>query len=396
MNNVLLNDKIKEITHSLYDINFEKMPISLFEGMGGISYFFFEKINSDYASKKDKDFFIYLIELLVEKLNGEQYSFTYCDGLCGIAFILKKYQLTLNQYDYDLEDLLQDIDSILMQALEKISDHDDINTDFLHGSFGLLYYFVFFKERGSRFKALYVKNITSVINYINKAKKSDEININYGLAHGLCSVINIAKLYLENIDKYCEVSKHCLNLCCEMFTAPELNFTLPSLYPSISPIKQFHDRAARHSVHLGWCYGDQTISTTLNNVANFQNNQELNQFSLNIANHWVRRDSIGKALLNEDFYDHMMCHGVACVALYNKLWFTITKDQSFYKNYTYFINNLLSQKQDFDNVAGYKRAVINNEYEKSYGLLTGVAGVGLLLLDASNMERKSWYDLFLI
>ncbi|ASK31038.1 hypothetical protein CEY12_13385 [Chryseobacterium sp. T16E-39] len=396
MDSILLNDKINEITNSLYDINYEKMPISLFEGIGGISFFFFEKINSKYATEKDKEFFVYLIELLVEKLNGEHYSFTYCDGLCGTAFILKKYQALLNQYDYDLDDLLDDLDSILLDGLEKMSEQEDINTDFLHGSFGLLYYFVFYKEKSSQFKSLYIKNIHSVIAYINRGKTNDESKINYGLAHGLGSIMNIIKLYLENIDEHCETSKYCLNLCCEMFTTPKIDFSLPSLFPSISPIKDFNNNAAKHPVHLGWCYGDQTISTFLYNISTFENNPELKQISSDIANHWIKRDSIKKALLDENFYDYMMCHGVGSVALYNKIWFNMTGNESFYKNYLFFMDDLLAQKENEENVAGYKRAVINYEYEKSYGILTGISGVGLLLLDTADMERKSWYDLFLI
>jgi len=151
-----------------------------------------------------------------------------------------------------------------------------------------------------------------------------------------------------------------------------------------------------HPVHLGWCYGDQTISTSLHNIAYFQNNEKLAQFSLKIADHWKKRDTIKKALNNDHFYDYMLCHGVGSVALYNKIWFNITQDEQFYKNYDFFMMDLLSQEQAEDNVAGYKRAVINQQYEKSYGILTGVAGVGLILLDAFNSERKSWYDLFII
>lgn len=396
MDNTLLREKLNEVTQCLYEIDYENMPISLFQGIGGVSYFFFEKINSISATEKDKEFFIYLIELLVDKLNTEEYSFTYCDGLCGIAFILRKYHPLLTKYGYELDDLIEDIDSVLIHHLEKLSENDDMNTDFLHGTFGLLYYFSFFKINDHQFRVNYIKNINYIISYIDKAKSSIELNINYGLAHGLCSIMNVIKIYLAHFDPNCKISRECLDLCCTLFTDPRIDFKSSSLYPSISPINDFSINAEMHPVHLGWCYGDQTISTSLHNIAYFQNNEKLAQFSLKIADHWKKRDTIKKALNNDHFYDYMLCHGVGSVALYNKIWFNITQDEQFYKNYDFFMMDLLSQEQAEDNVAGYKRAVINQQYEKSYGILTGVAGVGLILLDAFNSERKSWYDLFII
>lgn len=395
MNLTLLESKLNEITNSLYEIDYKNLPISLFEGVGGISYFFFEKINSAYSTKKDDDFFLYLVELLVEKLNNEDYSFTYCDGMCGNAFVLKRYRKKLKKYGYDIEQLLEDMDSILIEHLQNISNVENINTDFLHGSFGILYYFIFFKERSLKFKTVYLKNVKYILSYINNAKINNDLKVNYGLAHGLCSIMNIIKLYLENIDRNCETSKLCLNLCLEMYTVPEINFNQPSLYPSISTISDFNNNS-KNSVPLGWCYGDQTISTTLYNISTFENDQKLYDLSHNIALHWAKRDSIRKALLNENFYDYMICHGVGSIALYNKIWFDITKNDVYHDNYLFFMTDLLTKRSDIDNVAGYKRALINNEYEKSYGLLTGISGVGLLILNALSPENKSWYNLLLI
>lgn len=389
--------KICEIAN-YYIQNFDPLQykLSLFDGLGGVALFFFEKINSDLKTKKDEEFFFKVFDTIYDKLNEEEYSLTYCDGLAGIAFFIRMCKKYLTTNDYDVEQLLTDIDGIIIESiLSNLNAIDDFNTlDFLHGKLGVLHYLITFDVNPSLTKVIYDHVVTSIFQNLKSIDSDDNQIVNYGLAHGMCSYIHII---INGIDISSDRGQaiNLLELIGEIYLNANINFSNLSLYPSISSKSNFEKNSS--FLHpLGWCYGDQTISTSLYKLGKFLNSKKILEYSYKISDHWKTRNDIYTSLGNSEYYDYSFCHGMSSVAFFNKKWYNITNDPKFLENYTVFLDLIVSQIQEEDNIAGFKKCTGDESlYKIDWGLLTGVAGIGLNLIYQRNNNNNNWLKLFL-
>ncbi|MCW3162122.1 lanthionine synthetase LanC family protein [Chryseobacterium oryctis] len=391
-----IDEKIHEIS-KCYIENFapSEHDLSLFEGLGGVALFFYEKIHSDLCSGKDKEFFFELFDVIYDKLNEDDYTLTYCDGLVGVAFLIRVCKDYLSDNDYDVEQLLIDIDNVILESNNNYSDvlYDFNSLDFLHGKLGVLHYLMTFNVRPAFSEGFYDNIVLSLLKKLQIAR-NENVSINYGLAHGMCSYIHVI---IKGIDAFSSKTSSLmlLKLIEEIYLDADVNFSNLSLYPSISNERDFERKAS--SFHpLGWCYGDQTISMSLYKLGVFLNSEKLLNHAYEISNHWKLRNNIFKALGNPLYYDFSFCHGVSSVAFFNKKWYDITGDSQFLENYNYFMELIVTQIQGNDNIAGFKKCTGNDLlYKKDWGVLTGVAGIALNLLYQRNKNNNKWLKLFL-
>lgn len=393
--NTRIDRKINEIS-DFYINNFNPLesPLSLFDGLGGIGLFFFEKINSRLCTNEDKDFFIKIFDVIYDKLNKENYSLTYCDGLTGIAFFIRLCKDYLESEGYDVNELITDIDEIIFKSVVQsafLLEHDSF--DFLHGKLGILHYLITFRVRPCLTEKFYKTICLNLLENLQKAQRG-EASFNFGLAHGMCSYINIiikANQYFPDIPDALKL----LKFIEEIYLCKNLDFSKLSLYPSISNKKDFNKNASFFQP-LGWCYGDQTISTSLLKLGICLDSQELIDHSLHMSNHWKQRNTVAKALGNPSYYDFSFCHGVTSVAFFNKRWYDITGDPQFLENYLYFLELITSQVQQDGSIAGFRKCTGDDTlYKKDWGLLTGSAGIGLNLIYQRSNNNNKWLKLFL-
>lgn len=391
------DDKICEIAnYYIENFNPSEHKLSLFDGLGGVALLFFEKINSDLRTHEDEEFFLRIFDVIYDKLNSEDYSLTYCDGLAGIAFLIRICKTYLETNDYDVEELLIDIDRIILDSMScDFEVVDDFNSlDFLHGKLGVLHYLITFNINPSSTKVIYNHIVVSIFKNLNKIKNTDNQSFNYGLAHGMCSYIHIVINGIDlAVDKTQAVSL--LKLIGEIYLDADINFSNLSLYPSISSRNDFEKNAS--FLHpLGWCYGDQTISTSLHKLGQFLNSERILKHSYKVSDHWKKRNDIYTSLGNSEYYDFSFCHGMSSVAFFNKKWFDITNDIGFLENYKVFMDLIISQIQQDDTIAGFKKCTGDeNLYKKDWGLLTGATGIGLNLMYQRNNRNNNWLKLFL-
>ncbi|MDV2446485.1 hypothetical protein CMU93_03095 [Elizabethkingia anophelis] len=394
--NDILN-KIKDISkYYVNNLDIKNSSISLFGGLGGISLFYFEKIHSDISEEEDVMFFFNLIDSITDKLNEDDYSLTFCDGLAGIAFIFKKYRNYLFENGYEIDEMLNEIEEILERTLITYSHNDSIKfeyLDFLHGNLGILYYFIYFKSQRSNIHKVYLSIVTCIQEHLLAILNGNGKNINFGLAHGLCSMINVCIQYNKNYGDNEETQK-LLKIIEKIYIEAPINFNNYSLFPAISTRESFAEEAKK-KFPLGWCYGDQTISLSLYKLSLNNRSESLKKLSYKVSNHWAKKNTIGKALCNDSFYDFSVCHGISSVILLNNKWYDITKNDAFLQNTIYFLKETLKQNEMPDNVAGYKKCERTGTYDKDWGMLLGSIGVGLTLISCIKRDN-TMLDILLI
>lgn len=88
--------------------------------------------------------------------------------------------------------------------------------------------------------------------------------------------------------------------------------------------------------------------------------------------------------------DAGICHGTAGIAhIFNRFFFE-TKMPIFKDTANYWIKETLKMATHDDGLAGYKSFYSEKEWVKEYGLLEGVAGIGLALLSHISDEEPTW------
>jgi len=100
--------------------------------------------------------------------------------------------------------------------------------------------------------------------------------------------------------------------------------------------------------------------------------------------------------LNENFVrDAGICHGSAGIALiYRRLYIETGRDE-FREATQYWINQTLNFSCFDDGLSGYK-TLVKEGWKCDYSLLTGISGIGLVLLSYLENNQQQWDELFLI
>ncbi|WP_029297077.1 lanthionine synthetase C family protein [Chryseobacterium hispalense] len=406
-----LNAKINEIEVFLEKILKEpsfKNDISLFTGIGGAPIFFFllykYKNDESYLNKID-EFIEYFFEYLNN--NENQIGLTYCDGLCGLGQMLN-FLHKKNALQSDPTEALEAIDDILYNNIELfLSIVDELphekkaeQIDFLHGVFGIAYYLLSRPKNDNEFKLIRLFDKLAEIvkdgcKLASCVKDEVEINdsihkTNLGLAHGNISYILILSEFLkiypekENIK---DTIKHSAYTVFSFKNDDEnSNYKFPGI--AINKISAIYD-----NIHLGWCYGDQTVSFGLYKAGVAINDSFLIEEAQKIAHTTLNRQELSTAHV----FDSEFCHGASSVAYFHRKWYTITKNESFLSAYNHFLEEALKLCSFDGGIAGFKKYDGPNKYRNAIGMLDGLIGVGIFLLDAQlNNEEPDWESFFLL
>ncbi|MBF4472436.1 lanthionine synthetase LanC family protein [Flavobacterium sp. HJJ] len=393
----------KEISERQKDIS----DISLFQGMGGLPIFYF--LLYKLTNKEEyRDKIHVVIENITNLLNTGDYSLTYCDGLTGIGYMLnfiKNKEILTNEVNFEIEESLEFIDQCIVEfALKNTKGIEEL--DFLHGAFGAAFYL---NERLKNNKNPELKNKVTVffellstivikeVEKTNKVKNVIDIDnstqrTNCGLAHGHISYILIFSDFLAQFkdnNLVFEALKKSVSCLLEFENNDKNNL---SAYPSIAVNKNTGD----YNVSLGWCYGDQTISLGLYKASLILNDNNIKNIAFRLAFRNMERNTIEK-MFATPFYDAGFCHGLSGIAYLHKKWSIISTDKKFYELYENLINDILELSCKNDGIAGFKKFNGNGYFVDSIGMLDGVIGIGMVLIDYLLEEKDNdWDSLFLL
>ena len=334
----------------------------------------------------------YLERILKDVARNELVS-SYCNGLAGLGaglILLENKNLISG-----VKTVLPTLNKRLLYLME--DDMQNANIDFLHGIVGIAFYFL--KIVGICNYAIDgLKNIIEYLYDIALKKegrfawifdKSNELKmINISLSHGIASmVILFSKMSKLNLDSHYDLMvKELLSGSVNFLLAQELDF---SKYGSHFPVFPVLNGQKPKKSRLAWCYGDLGIGVALMMASKALNNQELYTRSIFI----LELDAKRRGCIENGIYDANLCHGAAGVSLIFKRLYFRTNNNLFFKSYKYWqkiIFVMLIKVNELMTFPAYN--VENPKWKINYGILDGLSGVGLYLID----EDELLGDLLLI
>ncbi len=358
------------------ELQFPHGNYSLMSGLGGINlyeYFYHKHFNSSVYDNN----FVHSLNLLIENSLDFQHS-TFSGGKSGVnwffSFLFKEG--ILRKRDWLL--LTSDDRILLFSALEYLKNK---NYDFLHGALGIAHYLKYLK--GAQFNDFFYDffdllnslplNVGDMLPFYNL--QTNTINndmINIGFAHGIVSVL-----------KFCiDCFKSRISPLQAQILAERIIFFLRnhhsndirgSYYPSY--LEKNRRKSNNSFSRMGWCYGDLIIGYTLFEAGLAFRNSEIQTFATEILNHTTKR----KGFNSTNVDNSAICHGSAGIAhIYNKLYHK-TGSEVFLDSCKYWIEETLQFYAPKDTLADN---IYNSKDRRNSnpGLLTGNAGVGLVLL----------------
>ena len=388
---LVIENKLKAIHHSLKKLEAEKDNIGLMGGLSGqilFQYHFYTKYNGDGNALLNS------IDELYSSLPNAKVGFTYSFGLSGIFDVLNY----LNQKDI-IDDGYKDSENILLNSFnDSIMNNLGVNNlDFLHGGSGILKYLTSLIDATNinqhelildEFIEKVIKKEDQVISFpsynFNTHKHHDEINLS--LSHGNSAIIIILlnfflKTSSEKIEPLIKNIFHTFE-----FIKNQKNDRIISIYP--------HVENDKNESRLAWCYGDLGIASAFWQAGKVFNNTTWKQNAIDIMLHSAKRKNLKENLVT----DAGICHGTAGIAHMFNRFYKETGRKEFDEARWYWLNETLKMATHADGLAGYKAWQGENDgWQNESGLLEGVAGIGLVLLGfvTDDIEDLSW-DRFLL
>ncbi len=387
-----IKSKIEEIYEILYSETMEE--IGLLSGFGGqiVSCANYQKIN-----QKQSSYIFDLLEVLENKLSNESFIYSHCSGLAGIGWMYE-YLHSIGIIQDDTNELLADFDIILGKKLK--IEMSTGNYDFLHGGVGMALYFVKrisknpnllpilnqFLHALYKIKEIEKENLCKWKSIIDH--KTQEVGYNISLSHGSSSVVCLlSKIYqLDNFGENKKEIRRLLKSSIEYILNQQIDKEQYNCYFASMSIES--DKTL-HQSRLGWCYGDLSIATTLYQAGNILNKQSWIDKAIEILLYTAENR---KSLAGNKVLDAGLCHGTAGIGhIFYRMWWN-TKMPEFKKAADYWFKQTLKIANFEDGLAGFKawHSIEYGGWVNAYGLLEGIAGIGLALLTYYYELEPTW------
>jgi lantibiotic modifying enzyme len=146
---------------------------------------------------------------------------------------------------------------------------------------------------------------------------------------------------------------------------------------------------------LAWCYGDAGLAAALLLAARHVGEESWEQEAVAIARGAAARDVQTCGVVDACF-----CHGSSGLAHIFHRFYQATHDEAFSAASRYWIERTLQFSKPGDGPAGYRFMATDNSgnsgFQARYGMLEGIAGIGLSLLAATSTIEPCWDRMFLV
>jgi len=211
---------------------------------------------------------------------------------------------------------------------------------------------------------------------------------NLAVCHGISSIIIfLSRVVLSGMDdgKIREMLSGAVNyVLSQQKDVTQFGSYFPSFILINSPDPVSKSR-------LGWCYGDLGTGLALWQSGKAIDKPEWKERGLEVLLYTTRRRTFEESYVS----DAGICHGSAGIAMIYRRIFFETHREEFKDAFSYWINQTLNFSRFDDGLAGYKKSV-KNGWENDYSLLTGISGIGLVLLSNLVDDQQNWDEMFLL
>ncbi len=381
-----IRDIIEDIYFFLAKNNEEPLGESLFEGNIGKAIFlaYYSKF------KNTSEPLEYIDEIVRNVFKDHAKTINGCsfaEGLSGVIWGLNHLNDIERLSELDISELSMFNEFLHEVYLENLKNN---NYDLFYGAIGNLFAILYNDQLVSKdvlfheFFDCFKKYVLIDTNgwrwkaIINKNPFLEGYNL--GLAHGIPSLLS----FLLNNSSYFETNSKCIKqitygVLKYLSYIRNCDFCDLSMFPPF--IIENNSKKCDNS-RLGWCYGDLGIGITFWLAGNVLNNECYKRDAITIFNHSIKRCD-----LKENFvFDLSFCHGVSgIVHIYNRIYNYTLKSEYKVASVKWLEILLKEFIKDQpieiwkDNITGGGR-----------GLLTGLPGIGLVLISSISIQEPKW------
>ncbi len=334
------------------------------------------------------------LENYFEQLTSEVGMLTYCGGLTGALEGLR-YLGCRGLLEVDCSDVENHYREVLRNfAMQGILSE---NYDYLHGGLGVVAYYLDdtpFVNRALEALERTAEKTGTAWKWVSSLGTDRGTGYNICLSHGMSSIVSVlSRADGAGIDR--ARRDRIVTGACEYILSQEID---PQRYGNFFP-GQSLENDPEHPVYfsrLGWCYGDLGVAAALWQAGRALRNDRWCAKALEVLRGTSRR----RELAPNGIFDAGLCHGAASVALMYHYMHGQTGETLFAETRDYWIGETLRMGRLEEGLAGYGawHGVEYGGWKREYGLLEGIAGIGLMLLAALANDPKSdqWMRFFML
>lgn len=310
-------------------------------------------------------------------------SDTICDGTTGVCWLLRLLAKEGIVDVDDIDEVLEDIDKLNVAFLGR--ELEIGNIDYLHGAIGMAHYLLYFGIEKESVAEAVVRTLKASAEEDSSGRirwkkatytgGSERENVyNLGLSHGMAAIVYLlAEIYeTTNNEEALRLLKGSVKYFSEIF---DKNSMLPYSFPSWIPIEPVDPSKIRPGGRLAWCYGDVGVSFGLLKAARVLKDDSLYAMAIK---------TLEKTLdYGTPIMDWCFCHGAAGLYyMYKKVY-----------SYTGLPRFEAAAKACKKRLYEMQADILQSD---SLGVLQGIPGVILSLLDRDNQTPDSWDAVILL
>jgi lantibiotic modifying enzyme len=345
------------------------------------------KYNKKKTSKSTSKLIHELFDYIQRTIQEDKYFQSFHTGISGAIWLLKYIELTYEYIELDRDSNFIFRDYTFKKAIRDFkAGHYDLFIGGIGNSMFLFenleteliknpsFVLTLASTRNSDGKGLYWKS--------KLLDGSGHIGEYLGLAHGSASVLVFySKMAILNIEP--DENKEICSKIIHNILSHKRNYEL-AIFPS-----EVFENNLHQNTRLAWCQGDLGIAAAIFNAGVTFNNKEWLDEAYDILHHiYTKRTDLEQ----NGIYDANICHGAAGVAhIFNKVY-QYSKIPEFKKATDLWVEHTLYFAKYEDGVAGFKTMDNERGLINSTGLLTGISGIGLVLLSYLYPETVNTWD----
>jgi len=355
----------------------KKQLIGLYDGDFGILLFmyYYSKYsnNKDYISITD-----YFSTKIIDNFEQRVSNHTYATGLSGILYTCNFLKRN-NFVDIELDPVISSLEKYIIDGIR--FDIQNNKYDFLHGALGGGFYFI--RENINHevlndlleflYRSAEIDKTNDIIKWKSTLGISNTIGYNVCLSHGISSIIIFIAKFINHYKNNTK-AHYILNGAVNYILSQEINHKeYGSFFPNQS-------KANISKSRLAWCYGDLGVAYSLWKAGLIIGNDKWKTKGLDILVQTTNRT----VLQDESVGEASICHGTSGIAMFNNSIYKKTKLDCFKQSRDFWIDQTI---EFLVNKIGKNR---------DYSLLTGISGIGLVLLSYISDDDQDWDEIFLL
>lgn len=353
--------------HFYYNQCFSDDLLSFEEGLSLLSHetSVFNSYGEAHSRAND---FQWLLWVIIHLNENDFFSIERDDYADAKEFLLTRYETLLKQGNYDL--LYGHVGMNLV--LKKFIDKD-----------------LFLKLNETFFNSTAIKDTNGTKWLFNIFSPSSK-GFNFGLAHGMPSIIisllDLFELSDSENRNFADLALDCVKYMLSKEQDPLIILSyFPNNIDETTSLPSFS--------RLAWCYGDLGVGFAIWKCGKVLKNDEFLRKGIEILTHCALRKDRESTLIK----DLGICHGSSGLALFFKRLYEYTELQVFSEAATYWLNyttKAVNNYGDIGEIKVWKEKPEECVFEE--GFLTGVAGIGLVLLDFISPQKLTWSECILL